>query len=130
MSGREIDDVVQGLVCCGETPKALGNTYIIAGQKATTLNELVGRMADVLGVRKPTISVPFWVLWQAAVICEELCKPLGLRPPLFRRRTDFFCKDRAFDTSKIRRDLGFQPQIDLEEGLRQTARWYQERRLL
>ncbi len=125
-----VEDVVRGLIACGEIPRALGETYIIAGKTATTLNELVARVASVLGVKEPIFRLPFWALWQAAVLCEGLCKPLGLRPPLFRRRTDFFCQDRAFDTSKIRRGLGFQPGVELETGLRQTAVWYKAQNLL
>jgi nucleoside-diphosphate-sugar epimerase len=125
-----IDDLVQGFILCGEKPEALGETYIIAGQKAITLNELTNRIAKVLGVKKPQWRIPFWLLWHASVLCEHTCKPLGLRPPLFRRRADFFRKSRSFDASKIQNDLGFQTKIDLEKGLRRTANWYKENNLI
>jgi nucleoside-diphosphate-sugar epimerase len=125
-----IDDLVQGIILCGEKPEALGKIYIIAGKQAVTLNELSNSVARVLGVQKPKWRIPFWVLWQASVLCEDVCKPLGLKPPLFRRRADFFRKSRSFDTSKIQKDLGFQPKINLEEGLHQTATWYKANNLI
>ena len=36
-----IDDLVEGFRLCGETPAAAGRTYILAGPRYTTLNELV-----------------------------------------------------------------------------------------
>jgi nucleoside-diphosphate-sugar epimerase len=50
---------------------------------------------------------------------------LGLAPPLYRRRIDFFKKSRAFDITKAKRELGFRPQISLQEGVQQTAHWYE-----
>ena len=60
----------------------------------------------------------------AAVLCEWLCKPFGIEPPLYPRRLDFFVKNRAFSTAKAQRELGYQPKVDLEEGLRRTFDWY------
>jgi hypothetical protein len=53
-----------------------------------------------------------------------LCKPLRVNPPLYRRRVEFFVKVRAFSIEKAKRELGYQPRIDLAEGLRRTAAWY------
>jgi len=30
----------------------------------------------------------------------------------------------AIDAGKIKREFGFEPTVDLEEGLKQTIRWY------
>ena len=62
--------------------------------------------------------------------CEALCKPLRIEPPLYRRRIDFFTKSRAFDISKAKRELGFEPKRDLRTGIRLTAAWYGKEGLL
>jgi dihydroflavonol-4-reductase len=125
-----IDDLVRGIIACGESDKASGEIFIIAGEKATTLNELVALIADTLGVKKPGLYAPFWSLWAASVLCEFACKPFGLTPPLFRRRADFFRKDRSFNAAKIEKMLGFTPSVSLEEGIRRTADWYHRENLL
>jgi nucleoside-diphosphate-sugar epimerase len=125
-----VDDVVEGLRLCGETAAAAGRTYLLAGAKYTTLNELVATIARVLGVRPPWLRLPVWPVWLAGAVCEAICVPLRLEPPLYRRRVDFYRKSRAFDISHARHDLGYEPRVDLETGLRQTAGWYREHGLL
>jgi nucleoside-diphosphate-sugar epimerase len=50
--------------------------------------------------------------------------PLGIEPPIFRRRVDFFTKSRAFDITRARTEVGFAPRIGLTEGIRKTLEWY------
>jgi nucleoside-diphosphate-sugar epimerase len=59
-------------------------------------------------------------------VCEALCRPFGIDPPLHRRRVAFFVKDRAFSIERARRELGYQPRVPLDEGVRRTAAWYFE----
>jgi nucleoside-diphosphate-sugar epimerase len=125
-----IDDLVEGFRLCGETPAAAGRTYILAGPRYTTLNELVAMVADELQVTPPRLRLPVWPFWTAGLLCEALCVPLRIEPPLYRRRVDFYTKSRAFDTTRARTELGFAPQTDLVDGIRRTAAWYRERGLL
>jgi nucleoside-diphosphate-sugar epimerase len=66
----------------------------------------------------------------AAALCEALCKPFGIEPPLHMRRLDFFTKDRGFTSEKARRELGYQPRFDLHEGFVRTVAWYRSTGLL
>lgn len=125
-----IDDLVDGIIRCGEHPAAAGQTYILGGNAYTTVRELVETVARVVGKRVPRGHIPAGPVLVAAALCEALCKPLRIEPPLHRRRLDFFLKDRAFSCEKARREIGFAPAVSLEEGLARTFRWYQEQRLL
>ena len=125
-----IDDLVEGFRLCGTVPGAKGRTYILAGPRFTTLEELVALVATELHVRPPRIHWPVWPFWTAGLLCELVCVPLRVEPPLYRRRVDFYTKSRAFDTTRARTELGFAPKIDLEEGIHRTAEWYREQNLL
>jgi len=125
-----VDDVVEGLRLCGETPSAAGRTYLFAGPTYTTLADLVTLMARGLNVRPPRLQMPVWPVWLAGALCEAVCVPLRLEPPLYRRRVDFYRKSRAFDTSRARRELRWEPRVDLDAGIRQTISWYRENGLL
>lgn len=119
-----IDDLVEGFRRCAEEPGGAGRTYILAGAEVTTLNELVAIIADVAGVKPPSLHLPVWPVWTAGALCEALCSPFGIEPPLYRRRVDFFTKSRAFDITRARAEIHYAPQIGLREGIRRTLDWY------
>ena len=125
-----VEDLVEGFRLCGTVPAAAGETYLLAGVRYTTLWELVELIARELGTSPPRFRVPVWPVWLVGALCELVCVPLRLEPSLYRRRVDFFIKSRAFDATKARRELGFEPKVDLDEGIRRTAAWYREQGLL
>ena len=125
-----IDDLVEGFRLCGTVPAAKGRTYILGGPRYTTLEQLVGLVAKELGVAPPRVHWPVWPFWTAGLLCEMVCIPLRIEPPIFRRRVDFYTKSRAFDTTRARTELGFAPTVDLEAGIKRTADWYRREGLL
>jgi dihydroflavonol-4-reductase len=122
-----IDDLVEGFRLCGEMPAAANRTYILAGGEVTTLNELMALIAAEAGVAPPRWKLPVWPFWMAGAACEAICVPLGVEPPIYRRRVDFFTKSRAFDISRARAEIGYTPQTGLRDGIRKTLAWYKER---
>ena len=125
-----IDDLIDGILLCGTKAKVIGNIFILAGEAPATLNQLVKTIAGTLDVSPPSLSFPVAPVYLAGLLCELVCKPLGVNPPLYRRRVDFFRKNRAFDVSKARTQLGFEPKTDLQTGIRLTAEWYRTSGLL
>lgn len=125
-----IDDLCEGFRLCGEVPGAAGRTYILGGPRYTTLNELVAMIAAELKVEPLPVHLPVWPFWLAGALCEAVCVPLRVQPPLYRRRVDFYTKSRAFDIGRARRELGYAPAIDLPEGIRRTIAWYRAQGLL
>jgi len=119
-----IDDLVDGFRLLGEHPAAANRTYILAGGEVTTLNALVGLIAEGAGVPVPTRHLPVWPFWMAGALCEAVCVPLRIEPPIFRRRVDFFTKSRAFDITRARAEAGFAPRVGLRDGIRRTLDWY------
>ena len=119
-----IDDLVEGFRLCGEQPAAANRTYILAGGEVTTLNVLVAKIAQGAGVKPPRLHLPVWPFWMAGAVCEAVCAPLGLEPPLYRRRVDFYTKSRSFDITRARQEIGYAPQVGLRDGIGRTLAWY------
>ena len=125
-----VDDLVNGILLAGQVPGAVGEVFTIAGPQYTTLRELVDHLADALGVPHPRGRIPYAPVHALAVACEKVSRGLGVSAPIYPRRVEFFAKDRAFDISKARRLLGYEPEVDLPEGLARTAAWYRANGLL
>jgi len=94
------------------------------------MKALIGLVAAEFGVAPPSWHLPVWPFWTAGLACELVCVPLRIEPPIYRRRVDFYTKSRAFDTTRARTELGFAPQVDLEEGIHRTAEWYRKEGLI
>jgi nucleoside-diphosphate-sugar epimerase len=121
-----VEDLVSGMILAAVHPAARGEAFI-CGNPAAVTQEHMGRVvAAALGKKCRVLRLPAWPVFLAADLCEMICKPLKIAPPLYRRRVAFFTKDRSFDTRKIRERLGFCPRYTDDEGLAQTARWYRE----
>ncbi|GAH54974.1 unnamed protein product, partial [marine sediment metagenome] len=125
-----VEDLITGFELCAQKENAVGEIYILGGDKYLTLNELVDLIAKVLGVSLSKIHLPVSPFKVLGTLCEKVCIPLGIEPPLHRRRVDFFTKSRAFDISRAKKDLGYKPEFDLETGLRLTAECYREKGFL
>lgn len=121
-----IDDLIDGFRLCATVPAAAGRTYILAGGEVMMLNELVAMIAEEAGVAPPWLHLPVWPFWAAGAACEAVCTPLGVEPPIYRRRVDFFTKSRAFDISRARAELGYDPKVGLRDGIRRTLAWYRQ----
>jgi len=119
-----VDDLVEGLRLAAEVPEAVGRTYILTGEEAPTLHELVQEIAAIAGVPAPRVRLPVWPFWLAGALCEAVCLPFGVEPPIYRRRVKFFTNNRWFDISRARAELGFAPRIPLREGIRRTLDSY------
>jgi nucleoside-diphosphate-sugar epimerase len=119
-----IDDLVEGIIQCGEQDGAIGRTYLLAGPGYTTLNALVRAVAKAVGADLSSRRLPLAPIRWAASVCEDIGRGLGVEPPLHRRRLDFFTKDRAFCIEKAKRELGYRSRTDLATGLSKTAAWY------
>ena len=102
----------------------------MAGAEKITTNDMVTAVSDAIGTAKKAPHVPMWPFTLAAGFFEATFSPLGLKPPLHRRRLDFFKKSFFFSNARAERVLNFQPQVSFREGARKTAEWYQANGLL
>ncbi len=121
-----IDDLVDGFVLALRRPEALGEAFIIAGPRYVSQAELAALIARETGGSVWPFRVPAWPLGAAGALVEAVCIPLGLEPPIHRRRVEFWTKSRAFSIDKARRLLGYEPKVDLQEGIARTVASYRE----
>ena len=119
-----IDNLVDAFLLAMDEDKGLGQAYLIADEHYYPIEELVKRVAGAMGTDVRIPHYPVLPVVIAGHICEKICKPFGIAPPIFPRRVDWYRQNRAFDISKAKRDLGYKPKVGIDEGLYATYQWY------
>jgi dihydroflavonol-4-reductase len=119
-----VEDLVRAFKLGMEKEDINSEIYSIAGRHPTKLKYAVEIIADNLKVKRPWIHIPVKPMQMAGTICEIICKPFGIEPPLYKRRVDFFTKNRNFDVEKPKRELGFESKMDVKEEICYVADWY------
>ena len=125
-----VDNLIDAFMLTMLDGKGDGEAYLIADTEFIEIEQLVRAVGAAMDIEVKIPHFPVTPLVFAGYICERVCTPIGIKPPIFPRRVDWFRQNRAFDITKAKRDLGYEPQIGLQEGLRRTAEWYRSNGML
>lgn len=126
----DVRDLANAFTLAMEHDEINAEAFLIAGERPIMLKDAANMIADELKVRRPWLHVPVKPLQIAGSLCEAVCSRIGVQPLLYRRRVDFFIKNRCFDTRKARQMLGFEPARSFESELKDVIDWYRSRGLL
>src|SRR3954469_2433305 len=121
-----VDDVVSAFFKACQRDEALNEGLIVAGPRSCTLRELLDEVTRATGSKRYGVRLPLAPMLGLAAVVEDISASLGIDPPIYRRRMDFFHSDSEFDTSRARRVLDWEPRIDLGEGIRRTLEDYRK----
>jgi nucleoside-diphosphate-sugar epimerase len=119
-----VDDLTDFFLVAATHPKAVGEIFICGSEKAISFKQLVSLIGEYYGVSAQLIKFPAAPLFALSDFFEFVCRPLGIEPPIYRRRLAFYTKDRSFNTTKMQTLLGFSPKHSDEAGLKELAQWY------
>jgi nucleoside-diphosphate-sugar epimerase len=125
-----VDDLCRAIELAMVREEAVGEIFIIAGEKPIALKDLIGLVASELGVPIPKIGLPATPITWLCSVTEAVCGFLHIKPPLYQRSMDFFTRSVYFDVSKAEKQLGFRAQVDVYTGVAKTAAWYRDQGLL
>ena len=121
-----VEDLVGAMMLAAVKEKALGQAFIAGADQAIQLEEMAKIIARTYNNRLKVLRLPITPFFILGDLCELLCKPFKIEPPIYRRRVAFYSKDRNFTTRKMQQVLGYQPVYDNETGIVETAEWYKK----
>lgn len=122
-----IDNLCQGLLLAESTPRAAGETYWIADERPYTMNEILDTVERLL---ESEFSIPCkhrrlrlpGVASQIAWLADFSLQKLGLYHQKIHVLSEMN-KTIACSIDKAKRELGYRPQVELEEGMRRSIAW-------
>jgi len=121
-----VSDVVQGLLLGLDNEQALGQAYNITNDRPLTQEQLLRAIAQAVGAKPPRRHVPYRPLYAAGYLAERVANPgrSQHQPVVTRLGVKLFGTDNRHAIDKARRELGYEPRVDLAEGVRLAASWY------
>jgi nucleoside-diphosphate-sugar epimerase len=112
-----VRDLVDAMIACAETDAAHGRAYNIDGPDKITWRAFTERVCRHLNVDVPG-GIPIPVAMTVGTLCEAL---VGLRilkgTPISRAVVRAMDADVRFTCDRAERELGWKPQISLDQGL-------------
>lgn len=125
-----IDNICQGLLLCERTEAASGQVYWIADRRPYPMNEIVDTIERVLerdfgvSVAHKRVRVPAAVS-DIAWVADKALQSAGLYNSKVHVLSEM-SRTIACSIEKAQRELGYDPKVDLEEGMRRSIRWMRE----
>jgi nucleoside-diphosphate-sugar epimerase len=119
-----IGDLVDALVALSDNDEAAGETVILAGPAPVSTEEMINSVELAVGRRSHRLRIPIMPMAAVAYALEKTLPPMHIKPPLTRRRLDFYRKSFWFDTSRAAALIGTTPSTNFAVGAQLTLEWY------
>jgi nucleoside-diphosphate-sugar epimerase len=119
-----VTDAVQGFLLAAYHEKAPGNVYNISNDRPLTEREMFNAIADDVGGKRPTLHLPYAPLYYGSIVAEKVALITRTKPIVTRLGAMMFGTDNRHSIEKARRELGYVPKVDIREGIRRTAEWF------
>ena len=121
-----VGDLVRALVLAAQPGAPTGRPYLIGGP-LTTATEGWQALTEAMGCR-PIIYAPKSLGWLIAVVLEGLSRVRRSRssPLLSRFRLAILTNNNGWDTGRAKRELGFEPEVGIQEGMAHAVKWWRE----
>jgi sterol-4alpha-carboxylate 3-dehydrogenase (decarboxylating) len=124
-----VDNLVDALLSADErlalNSKIAGQPYFITNGEPMRFFEFVSRLLKLLRLPPILFPMPYSIVYTAAAAAEALDTlrggTLNNENGMTRFAVRYMCTHHYFSIEKARRDLGYDPAIDIDEGLRRTA---------
>jgi len=114
-----VDNAVDAILLAVTSNDSLGRIYNLADGTGVTWRTFVDQLADGLGYPRPWIDLPSG----AAFALARFLEAMPGRPLLTRHAVHLLARDQEFPIDRIRRELGYEPTISFEEGMKRTIEW-------
>lgn len=123
-----VDDLVDGILLALACPEAEGQVFTLTDGHAVTCREYFGRIADWVG--RPLMTLPTSVARPVSSLAGAALRAMGRDSELTAASVLMLSRRGSYSIEKARRVLGFEPRIDLDEGLARSEAWAREVGLL
>jgi nucleoside-diphosphate-sugar epimerase len=125
------DDLTRGMIEAAESSNTIDETYFISSEEFYTWDKVIPEIGKAFGKNILKLKIPHAVVLGLAGVSEFFGK-FSKKPPVFNyeKGIDFIQSYWTCSVDKAKKDFGYSQKMSLEDGIKDTVRWYQENKWL
>jgi nucleoside-diphosphate-sugar epimerase len=123
-----LDDLIDGVLIAAEHDDGVGQAFNISCREGVTNKEFFGHYARMLGVPMPCL--PTAVVLPLAAVGYRARRVLPVSADMNVPTVRFMLRTGAHSSEKAKRVLGWEPEINLDDGMSRTEQWLREQQLI
>lgn len=121
-----VGNVVDAALAAVDNPAGAGKVYLVCDERPYGTAELYSEICRAMGKPPLLRNVPLWLLRAAGKAGDVAETVLRRKMPIDSEVVMRVAGDLCFDSSRIRRELGWSPKVALSEGIAKTVEWYRQ----
>lgn len=121
-----IQNLIKGIFLALEK-KAYNRPYNLTDGKRTSVKEFYNKLARYTGLPQP-VSMPYGLARLISTPVAMTANILGIKQELTPEALDYFLRDQTYSIDRAVHELGYMPEVTLEEGLSEIGVWYREKK--
>ncbi len=124
-----IDNLLEGVVLAGARAQGAGNVFTLTDGVGVRCRDFFANYYRMLGRRGP-ICLPTPVAMSLTRVSAAVSHLRGQSSEVNPISMRYFTRTGTYSIAKARRELGYEPGVDLSEGMRRTESWLRDQGLL
>lgn len=121
-----VRDVIQGIVKAAEQKEVGVHTYFISGPQIYSWQQIREITSKVLGKKALPIYIKPGLVKKLAKVFEKAASFFGTYPVFNREKANEMIHEWTCTDDKARKELGYEAEYTLAEGISRTIHWYQK----
>jgi nucleoside-diphosphate-sugar epimerase len=120
-----VTDVVDGFLLGAYHKNAPGNVYNITNDRPLSQLDMFNAIADAVDGKRPTLHLPYLPIYYGSIVAERVvARATRTKPIVTQLGALMFGSDNKHSVGKARRELGFEPKVELRDGIKLAAEWF------
>ena len=127
MSIVHVDDLVRAIIRAIEQPSARARTYFVGSDAPVSWRTLYDQIAELASTTHRAVHLPQSLLRVAGHAGDALSRIIGRAVLLNTNKVALAAPNWWLcDSTRAHDELGWRPEVDLQDGLRGTYLWYRQ----
>lgn len=120
-----VDNLVDGIILAATSDIGKGKIYHLRDDWDVTWKQYISDLGAFIG-KKPFGSLPYRLARMLGSLCDLVCTPLQIRPPVSRMSVDIAGRNNDVDNSLAKTELGWKTKVTYPEAMQKIGNWIKE----